>query len=38
MRTGSKTYTTETNMIMTEFMRDMMCMCRMEWFRVRKDI
>ena len=38
MRIGSKTYTTGTNMIMTESMRDMMCMCRMEWFRVRKDI
>lgn len=38
MRTGSKTYTTGTNMIMTESMRDMMCMCRMERFRVRKDI
>lgn len=38
MRTGSKTYTTGTNRIMTESMRDMMCMCRMEWFRVRKEI
>ncbi len=38
MRTESMTYTTGTNRIMTESMRDMMCMCRMEWFRVRKEI
>ena len=38
MRTGTKTYTTATNMMMTESMRNMMCMCRMERFRVRKDI
>ena len=38
MRTGYKTYTTLHNMMMTESMRDMMCMCCMERFRVRKDI
>ncbi len=38
MRTGTKTYTTGTTMMMTESMQDMMCMCCMERFRVRKDI
>ena len=38
MRAESMTYTTGTNRIMTESMRDMMCMRRMEWFRVRKEI